>query len=188
MSSAESPAPLSENPPPSARREFLKGVACVALGTCAVGVPVFAGVRVLLSPLGPKNDEGYLVHLSTLTALPLGGAPLLFEVRVERTDAWTRHPLTAIGAVFIQRTGEREVRAFNASCPHLGCAVEWRTESKTFFCPCHNSNFAADGAVIQPSPSARQLDVLHAEVRENGEVWVQFQSFKAGTPEKVAIA
>ncbi len=176
------------SPPPPDRREFLKGAACVALGACAVGIPLAVGVRVLVSPIGAPRGEGYTVKLTTLSALPAGGAPLLFEVQVERTDAWTRHPLTAIGAVFLQRIGEREVRAFNAACPHLGCAVEWRTESKTFFCPCHNSNFAVDGAVIQPSPAARQLDALEVEVREGDEVWVHFQDFKAGKAEKIAVS
>jgi Rieske Fe-S protein len=177
----------SESPPD--RREFLKGAACIALGACALGIPIAAGVRVLVSPLSARTgDGGVRVKLATLNALPAGGAPLLFEVRVERTDAWTRHPLTAIGAVFLQRTGEREVRAFNASCPHLGCAVEWRNESKTFYCPCHNSSFASDGAVIQPSPAARQLDALEAEVSDDGSVWVLFQNFEAGKKEKIVVA
>jgi Rieske Fe-S protein len=180
--------PPAGNNPKSDRREFLKGTACVVLGACALGVPAAAGIRVLIAPTGERNSDGYSVRLTKLSALPAGGTPQLFEVRVERGDAWTRHPLTAIGAVFLQRIGENEVRAYNASCPHLGCAVEWRDENRTFFCPCHNSSFAADGAVIPPSPSARRLDVLKAEVRENGEVWVQFQNFKAGISEKIAVA
>jgi Rieske Fe-S protein len=180
--------PEPEPPPPTDRREFLKGAACVALGACALGIPLAAGIRVLVSPIGAQRGNGYVVKLTTLNALPAGGAPLLFEVRVERTDAWTRHPLTAIGAVFLQRIGDREVRAFNASCPHLGCAVEWRTESKTFFCPCHTSSFTVDGVVIQPSPAARQLDVLEVELREEDEVWVHFQDFKAGTAVKIAVS
>ena len=182
MSSAET------DPPAADRRDFLKGAACVALGACALGVPVAVGVRVLLAPKRIRTDGSYEVNLTTLSALPSGGAPLLFEVRVERTDAWTRHPLTAIGAVFLQRTGEREVRAFNASCPHLGCAVEWRTESKTFFCPCHTSSFTESGAILPPSPAARRLDALDVQVRAGDEVWVRFQSFKAGIKEKVAVA
>jgi menaquinol-cytochrome c reductase iron-sulfur subunit len=174
--------------PSTDRRDFLKGAACVALGACALGVPLAMGVRVLVSPVAARRGDGYIVKLTTLSALPAGGAPLLFEVQVERTDAWTRHPLTAVGAVFLQRIGEREVRAFNASCPHLGCAVEWRTESKTFFCPCHTSSFAVDGVVIPPSPAARQLDALEAEVREGDEVWVHFLTFKAGVAEKIVVS
>jgi Rieske Fe-S protein len=188
MSASESDPPQLDDHPTSDRRGFLKGAACVALGACAIGVPLVAGVRVLVAPMRARNGDGYNVKLTTLSALPAGGAPLLFEVQVERTDAWTRHPLTAIGAVFLQRIGEREVRAFNASCPHLGCAVEWRTESKTFFCPCHTSSFASDGTIIPPSPAARRLDDLNVEVRENGDVWVRFQSFKAGTKEKIVVA
>jgi len=177
-----------DSPPSPDRRDFLKGAACVALGACAVGVPLAVGVRVLVSPIAVRRGDGYLVKLAKLSALPAGGAPLLFEVQVERTDAWTRHPLTAIGAVFLQRVGDREVRAFNASCPHLGCAVEWHGDSKNFFCPCHASSFAVDGAVIPPSPAARQLDVLDVEIREDDEVWVHFLNFKAGVAEKIAVS
>ena len=181
-----SPDPASPASPPD-RREFLKGAACAALGACAIGVPIVAGVRVLVAPIGPHDGKGHVVKLTTLAALPAGAAPLLFQVFVERSDAWTRHPLTAIGAVFLQRTGERAVRAFNASCPHLGCAVEWRTESKTYFCPCHTSAFSPDGGIIAPSPAARGLDVLEIEVREDDGVWVRFQDFKAGIAQKIAV-
>jgi cytochrome b6-f complex iron-sulfur subunit len=35
--------------------------------------------------------------------------------------------------------------ALNTKCTHAGCAVEWK--NKTFSCPCHGSQFAADGKV-----------------------------------------
>ena len=160
----------------------------MALGACALAPAIAAGVRVFSAPLRAPGGEGYKVRLTTLRALPIGGAPLLFQVMVERSDAWTRHPLTAIGAVFLHRLDERNVRAFTAACPHLGCAVEWRGDSKTFFCPCHTSSFAVDGAVIPPSPAARAMDTLDVEIRGDGEVWVVFRNFKAGTSEKIAVA
>ena len=35
--------------------------------------------------------------------------------------------------------------AVNTKCTHAGCSVEWK--NKSFSCPCHGSQFAADGKV-----------------------------------------
>jgi menaquinol-cytochrome c reductase iron-sulfur subunit len=192
-----SSSPISENPgaqpdggrsPAENRREFLKSAACVALGGACLLVPVAAGTFVLFDPVRQAAGDGSWIQLTKLDALPLGAGPRLFQVFVERTDAWTRHPRSAVGAVFLERLDEKTVRAFQAACPHLGCAVEWRTEMRKFFCPCHNSGFLADGAVVAPSPAARGMDALAVEIRNGAEVWVRFQDFKAGVKEKIPVA
>jgi Rieske Fe-S protein len=44
------------------------------------------------------------------------------------------------------------VRAFDLTCPHLGCTV--RADSAGFACPCHGSRFRSDGTVARgPAPS-----------------------------------
>lgn len=168
------------------RREFLKSAACCVLGGVCVAAPVVAGIVVVVDPLRRKASEGTWVKLASLESLPKAGGPQYFEIHVERTDAWTRHEHSAVGAVFLERLEDNSLRAFHSSCPHLGCAVKW--EGHRYYCPCHNSAFAKDGAVIAPSASARALDTLAVEVRAEGEVWVRFQNFKAGIKEKVAVA
>jgi Rieske Fe-S protein len=75
---------------------------------------------------------------------------------------------------------EGGVRVFNVLCPHAGCAVDYRAEGKgSFFCPCHNSQFAIHGARSEKSPSARDLDTLDYVVKE-GVVLVRFMNFEAG--------
>lgn len=128
------------------------------------------------------------MQLTPLDALAAGAGPRLFQVFIERTDAWTRHPRSAVGAIFLERTGETAVRAFQSACPHLGCAVEWQREATRFFCPCHNSAFLPDGGIVAPSPAARGLDTLEVEIRNDREVWVKFQDFKAGVKEKLPVA
>ena len=180
-----------ETPPPpgdaTPRREFLKAAACLALGGCALAAPVGAVIVVLADPLRAKGIP-LAVKLTTLEALPLNGPPRFVQVVTGRRDAWTQFPANAIGAVFLRRIGESEVVAFHASCPHLGCAVEFRGDRDAFYCPCHDSEFAKTGEVKGKSPSRRGLDSLRVEIREKGEVWVYFENFKPGIAEKVPVA
>lgn len=169
------------------RREFLKAAACLALGTCAVAAPIGAAVVVLANPLRAKGAP-FPVKVTTLNALLLNGPPRFFQVVTERRDAWTKFPANAVGAVFLRRTGEQEVVAFNASCPHLGCAVEFRKDRDAFYCPCHDSEFAKTGDLRGKSPSLRGLDTLRVEIRDEGEVWVYFENFKAGIAAKISAA
>lgn len=180
--------PPDSSPPDAApRRDFLKSAACLVAGGCALAAPLGAAVVVLANPLRAKGAP-LDVRLTVLSALPVGGAPKFFQVVTERRDAWTKFPANAIGAVFLQRVSESEIVAFNASCPHLGCAVEFQTKRDAFYCPCHDSEFAKDGAVKGKSPSLRGLDTLRVEVRDGGEVWVFFENFKTGIAEKVSLA
>jgi Rieske Fe-S protein len=185
MDSHESSPPVAPSTQP--RREFLKSAACLALGGCALAAPIGAALVVLAHPLKAKGVP-LPVKITTLSALPLNGAPKFFQVVTERHDAWTKFPANAIGAVFLRRTGEREVIAFNAACPHLGCAVEFRRELDAFYCPCHNSEFAKTGEVHGTSPSRRGLDALRVEVNEGDEVWVYFENFAPGIAEKISQA
>jgi Rieske Fe-S protein len=184
MSSPEAPAGNGEAAP---RREFLKASACVALGACALAAPIGAVVVVLAHPLHARGIP-LPVKLTTLTALPLNGPPRLFQVVTERRDAWTRFPRTRSVPSFSAAIGEREVIAFNSACPHLGCSVEFRPERDSFYCPCHDSEFARTGEVRGVSPSRRGLDTLRVEIRDEHDVWVYFENFKTGIAEKVSVA
>lgn len=33
-------------------------------------------------------------------------------------------------------------------CPHLGCALKWNRQERSWDCPCHGSRFAPDGALL----------------------------------------
>lgn len=190
VESSSSPA-LASAPAEPDRRDFMQKAACVALGGVAALVPIGVGVTVVASPLFEETPGGVTVRLASADALEVGGAPQLFRVVAERQDAWTRHPSTGIGSVFVQRLAEELVPesflAFNASCPHLGGAVEYLGEEGNYSCPYHNSTFADTGEVLNPdSPSPRGLDSLGVEIRE-GELWVAFVNFKANIKEKLPV-
>jgi Rieske Fe-S protein len=40
------------------------------------------------------------------------------------------------------------IRVFAVNCSHLGCSVQFNADAKRFDCPCHGSQFAADGHVV----------------------------------------
>ena len=173
--------------PPTDRREFISKAASVVIGGSLVVVPAVAGMCIFLDPLRRKSESGASVLVANFNSLPENGEPRKFSVLATRVDAWNRTPNVPVGAVYLQRVGEK-VRALNVVCPHAGCFVDYRPANNNYFCPCHNSSFALDGKIQDPkSPSPRGLDELPVEVRNGSEVWVTFQNFRAGVHEKIPV-
>lgn len=178
-------APDIDPEPP--RRDFLKKTACSFVGGGIIAAPIAASIIVFTDPLRRTSAAGGWTRITALEAVPADGRPKKFQVIADRQDAWNRFPSVPIGFIYLRRTGESEVAAFNASCPHAGCAVDYREGDNSYFCPCHRSHFAVDGAVVQPSPAARGLDELDVEIRDEA-IWVRFQNFRAGISEKLPLA
>lgn len=59
--------------------------------------------------------------------------------------------------------------AVNPSCPHKGCPVTWKEEGKKFTCPCHASEFGADGKVLK-GPSDKPLKTYAAKIEGDSVV------------------
>ena len=183
----EPASPEVASPP---RREFLS----VALGGAIVAAPTVIGLRVVLSPLLSSKSGGIRARLTTLDSLEAGGPPQAFKVIAGKTDAWTTYKDVPLGLVYAQRVAEKQVVVFSASCPHAGCAVEYRGEGAHgahYYCPCHESSFRTDGSLAPDNTQAKRgLDTLEVdqEKLEEGEIWVRFQKFKAGISEKKAAS
>lgn len=56
--------------------------------------------------------------------------------------------------------------AFNPTCTHQGCTVEFNAEEKILACPCHGSKFAPDGTVVE-GPATRPLATFEAKEEES---------------------
>jgi menaquinol-cytochrome c reductase iron-sulfur subunit len=174
-------------PPRSDRRTIVKAAA-ILIGGIITAIPPLAGISVLLDPLRRKSDVRGFVRVGGIASLPESGEPRKLPVLDTQIDAWNKTPNVPVGAVYVQKTGEDSVRVLNAVCPHLGCSVGYSAEQKHFLCPCHKSSFSADGSILDPrSPSPRAMDELEAEIRGNGEIWVRFQNFRKGVPEKIPV-
>lgn len=168
-------------------------------GTIVALFPFVAGWGVITNPLrrrrittaGNDSDPAPFSRICPLDALPSDGMPREFAVVAEVSDAWTHAAAQKIGAVFLTRSSKNpnEVSAFSATCPHLGCAVEFDAAKKEYRCPCHASGFAIDGEKLF-GPSRRGLDPLPIQLSGSGgdqEVMVQFKRFKGGISERQVV-
>lgn len=65
---------------------------------------------------------------------------------------------------------KNKILAVNTACTHNGCAVAWKSDKKQYVCPCHDAEFAADGAVLA-GPAKKPLQTYLAKI-EKGQVLV----------------
>ena len=169
------------------RRRFLTEAAAGAVGACCAAVPLASGLVAWLDPLSRNSGDGDWISVGGLSSVPADGTPVRVAVISGRSDAWTRDKAVPVGVVYLRRTGPSQVVALHSVCPHAGCFIDYQTDRKAFFCPCHDSTFAVDGSINDPrSPSPRSMDTLAVEVRGES-VWLRFQNFRSGIPAKVAL-
>ena len=62
------------------------------------------------------------------------------------------------------RVGEGEYRAFSATCTHLGCTVQYRTDLQEIWCACHNGMYDLNGRNAS-GPPPRPLESYRVHVR-----------------------
>ena len=201
----QSADPASAAPIPTTttkRRHFLARLGTIVIGAVAAVFPFAAGWGVLFHPLrrraavnpvgSERDDAAKFVRICPLDALPSDGVPRPFVVIDRAVDAWTRTPAQRIGMVFLARTdssGKPHVTALSATCPHLGCAVDYNMADGEFQCPCHESAFAKDGEKLF-GPSLRGLDPLKVKLAKTGgqtDVLVRYQNFRTGLAESEPI-
>ncbi len=196
-SSRDSDAPGSVSSQDASRRGFFTEILAFCIGGLILAVPLVSGLALFLDPLFRRNRrassgqdarrdaEGFL-HVASLSSLPDNGLPQIFTVYDDLVDAWNKFSNQPIGRVFLRKLPDGSVTAFNVRCPHLGCAVDFRASHNDYFCPCHMSAFNLDGQRENEIPP-RGMDALAVKVKNGTEVWVRYQVFKAGTPDKIAV-
>ena len=191
--SCESSSPCQHsvsNHQPAPRRGFLAQAGAIVIGGLAGLVPLASGLLFFLDPIIRRRKSAFGADgfqlAANLSQLPTDGTPQRFTLRADVTDAWTRYRDRVVGSVYLRLMPNGQVIAFNDTCTHLGCKVDYQTANKRFFCPCHQSAFDLDGKKQNKTPP-RDMDDLEVSVR-TGEVWVKYQNFRTATPEKQAVA
>ncbi len=61
-------------------------------------------------------------------------------------------------------TSDDTYRALSATCTHLGCTVQYRSDLHEIWCPCHNGIYDLNGRNIS-GPPPRPLDVFDVHLR-----------------------
>lgn len=170
------------------RRGFFVRSLALLGGAATLASPVALAVAPALNPLREKSQGGKFVRLTTLDMLPADGQPRKFPVVMDRTDGWNTFPQEPVGAVYLRRTADEKVEAIQVVCPHAGCYISYDSGEDQFHCPCHDAHFGLAGERLDdPSPSLRDLDTLAVEIRNENEVWVEYQQFRVGAAEKIPV-
>ena len=167
------------------RRSFFK-LASIGIGsvlTVMLGYPLIVSlvsksktlVAKIFSNLGPVNniqDSFSPVEQPT---------KLNFSNTVQDAFISTTNP----EQVWVVKKSSDDLKVFSPVCPHLGCRYNWDEERKLFVCPCHNSVYTIEGKLIS-GPAPRGLDELPVEIK-NSNLYVKYEKFQVGIPEKIVI-
>ena len=177
------------------RRNFLGLLGRLIQGAVGVAV-VLPGIRFLMGPNRTRKAPEF-VRVARLSEVQ-GSNPIRVEVRRARRDAYVQHPPGPVGSVWLVRTegvadyGSGSIRCLQATCPHLGCAINFAPDRGAFVCPCHASEFSLSGdQTFGPSP--RPMDELRCRITDPeaaDEAWieVEYREFRTGTALQEAVS
>jgi menaquinol-cytochrome c reductase iron-sulfur subunit len=175
------------------RRSFVSWLttALVALIGALLASPA---VAYFTSPLWKKraadkgesefSDAGSIADLAA-------GVWRLVTVEVVRKDGW--ETTRSRRSIWVRRPGDggQDVVVLSPICPHLGCSIILLADQELFQCPCHGGTFNADKAKgplgqLLGGPPPRNMDPLQSKI-EGGRLWVLWQDFKIGTPDRISV-
>lgn len=159
------------------RRDFLL---LIPLGIFAgVAATIATAAFRYLRPSSQATAEAKWSDVSPVSELK-GDKPIMRSIVAEHQAGWA----STTEEHFVYVLPNQNNRVLSSVCPHEGCNVAWRDDANEFFCPCHDSYFAADGSRIN-GPSRRGLDPLPAREKD-GVLQVQYQTFINNTEERIA--
>jgi Rieske Fe-S protein len=132
----------------SGRRNFLNWFLTTTAGAFLVSV-TYPLSRYLIPP---KVEES-TAHMVTLALKPQ-------EVKVNSGQIFRFGSQAAI----LIKTEGGELRAFSASCTHLACIVQFRSDISHIWCACHNGHFDLNGKNVE-GPPPKPLEEYVVNVR-----------------------
>lgn len=141
---------------------WLVGIINVGVATAIIG-PTLGFIA---APLTRKRPPGIWVPVLEENELADGETKSVsFQLQVQDGYMTSERKYSA----YIYRKGSKVV-AYDPSCPHLGCHVEFKDRKKRYVCPCHGGVFDEEGERIS-GPPPRGLTKLAAKV-DKGRIWV----------------
>ncbi|MCK5033397.1 MAG: ubiquinol-cytochrome c reductase iron-sulfur subunit [Calditrichia bacterium] len=117
------------------RRRFLN----IILGSGLLGWLGSTFYPVISYLIPPKNPEAKVntIKAGTIFDFPINSGTIL---------KFGRKPVILI------RTSSGDFRAFAATCTHLDCIVQYRTDNKQIWCACHNGIYDLKGRNVSGPP------------------------------------
>ncbi|HEY7167647.1 MAG TPA: Rieske 2Fe-2S domain-containing protein [Candidatus Binatia bacterium] len=134
--------------PDSSRRNFLNWFLGTAAGAFAVSV-LYPISRYLIPPQ---------VEESSARTVTLSIKPQELKPNTGQIFRFGSQP-----AILID-TPTGELKAFTATCTHLGCIVQYRSDLNQIWCACHNGHFDLNGKNVE-GPPPKPLEEYTVNVR-----------------------
>jgi Rieske Fe-S protein len=147
---------------PVTRRAALMGAAGLAVGAVGAAVAGRLGGEPTAAPPPPGPAAGIVrpipgwTRVAAFATLPEDG-----PVKV----------VAGTVTAYLFRTGEH-VRAVSAICSDLPCALDWRGDSDSLYCPCHRALFTAQGKSLSDIYPVPPLATYEVKV-EGGDVYLK---------------
>jgi Rieske Fe-S protein len=167
---SHTPTPRSQDPQDVEKRNFIKGLTAAVLGFLSLAL-----TWPLVSFLIPTETSGGGGNL------PIGKPTKM--TTVEDKDVQAFITTSVVYEIWVIKHAADKATVYSPLCPHLNCRYNFDSTKDEFACPCHGSIFNEAGKCIG-GPAPRGLDTLPYKI-ENGELYVQWELFKAGIPEKI---
>lgn len=108
--------------------------------------------------------------MATALAPLLSAAPRCLPPRRPTRPIIPPHPPQG-DATYLIVNGDLTIEKYglNAVCTHLGCVVPWNNAENKFMCPCHGSQYNAQGKKVR-GPAPLSLALAHTNVDPDTEV------------------
>jgi cytochrome b6-f complex iron-sulfur subunit len=157
------------------RRQFLRYLAGGSLGTLVLGnLWQSAQAREpdleTLCSTFPYNAR-CVDYLPGVQALDLDGTAIALDAFLPTVTPGVPAPVKGlpdpeVTYLVIEAGPTLAPYALQPVCTHLGCTVPWNAEQNRFVCPCHDSQYDAEGRVLQ-GPARRSLPIVTVIARQN---------------------
>jgi thiosulfate dehydrogenase (quinone) large subunit len=160
----------------SSRRDFLWGLASGAVGTLLVGVlgRWWTGSRDDTG--GNSGLEGGVPAATTTSSTAAGGSSgtgVIAQASAVADNSAVSFTLPSNGDLgVLVRLGNGQFVAYDATCTHAGCPVQYDPGSGLLICPCHGAEFdPAHAAAVVQGPAATPLASVPINVSsQNGDI------------------
>ncbi len=158
----------------ASRREFLVGLGAGVAGTLGL-VWLWGALHPASSPSTGASGTSSLPTVAN-GSTPSGTTGVSTNVIARASDV----PSNSAATFTLQSTGDPGVLvhledgrfvAFDATCTHAGCPVQYDTASHDLYCPCHGAVFdPANNASVLQGPADTPLTPVPVTVQSNGVI------------------